>query len=57
MLNPLPRRRFIQTGAVASAVLTFPYLSTSRAAGAVSIAFRDHWVPGLNDTLTKLCAA
>src|SRR5215471_12969303 len=56
MLNLLPRRRFIQTDAVASAVLTFPYLSTSRAAGALSIAFWDHWVPVLNDTLTKPCA-
>jgi ABC-type glycerol-3-phosphate transport system substrate-binding protein len=55
MLNPLARRRFIKTGAAASAALAFPYVHTSYAAGALSIGFWDHWVPGANDTLMKLC--
>jgi ABC-type glycerol-3-phosphate transport system substrate-binding protein len=55
MLTPLARRRFIKTGAAASAALAFPYVRTSYAAGALSLGFWDHWVPGANDTLTKLC--
>src|SRR5256714_4040983 len=50
------RRRFIGTAAAASAAtIGFPYIRTSHAAGSLSLAFWDHWVPGANDTLTKLC--
>ena len=50
------RRRFLKTTAAASATAVFaPYIRTSRAAGTVSVGFWDHWVPGANDTLTKLC--
>jgi ABC-type glycerol-3-phosphate transport system substrate-binding protein len=28
---------------------------TSHAAGSLAVGFWDHWVPGANDTLTKLC--
>jgi ABC-type glycerol-3-phosphate transport system substrate-binding protein len=55
MSNALARRRFIQTGAAATATLAFPYVRTAHAAGSLSIGFWDHWVPGANDTLTKLC--
>jgi len=51
MLNPFARRRFIKTGAAASAALAFPYLRTSYAAGALSIGFWDHWVPSGADAL------
>ena len=53
--KPFDRRRFIKTSAAASAALAFPYIRTSRAAGSLSLGFWDHWVPGANDTLTKLC--
>ena len=50
------RRRFIQRSAQVSAVaVAAPYVHTSRAAGSLSIGFWDHWVPGANDSLTKLC--
>src|SRR3954468_23131545 len=49
------RRRFIKTAAATSAALAFPYIRTSYAAGSLAVAFWDHWVPGANDTLTKLC--
>jgi ABC-type glycerol-3-phosphate transport system substrate-binding protein len=49
------RRRFIKTAAATSAALAFPYIRTSHAAGSLAVAFWDHWVPGANDTLTKLC--
>src|SRR5438105_13011379 len=50
------RRRFLGTTAAASAAaIGFPYIRTSHAAGSLSLGFWDHWVPGANDTLTKLC--
>ncbi|MFN2646254.1 MAG: ABC transporter substrate-binding protein [Burkholderiales bacterium] len=54
--RPFTRRRFIATTAAASAAtIGFPYIRTSHAAGSLSLGFWDHWVPGANDTLTKLC--
>ncbi len=50
------RRRFLGTTAAASATaLAFPYVRTSNAAGKLEVGFWDHWVPGANDVLTKLC--
>ncbi len=50
------RRRFLKTSAAASATAVFaPYIRTSHAAGKLEVGFWDHWVPGANDTLTKLC--
>src|SRR5213596_1809436 len=50
------RRRFIATTAAATAtVVAAPYIRTSYAAGKLSVGFWDHWVPGANDVLTKLC--
>src|SRR5689334_22975537 len=49
------RRKFLKTAAASAAALAFPYIRTSYAAGSLAVAFWDHWVPGANDTLTKLC--
>ena len=46
------RRRFLAT---AAATVAAPYVRTSRAAGSLSVGFWDHWVPGANDVLAKLC--
>jgi len=46
------RRRFLSTS---SAALAAPFVRTSRAAGTLAVGFWDHWVPGANDVLTKLC--
>jgi ABC-type glycerol-3-phosphate transport system substrate-binding protein len=55
-LTRLNRRRFLARAAAGSAaVVLAPYVHTSRAAGALSVGFWDHWVPGANDGLTKLC--
>ncbi|MBL8705933.1 MAG: extracellular solute-binding protein [Rhodospirillales bacterium] len=52
--NP-SRRRFIATTAAASAVaVAAPYVRGAHAAGKLNIGFWDHWVPGANDTLTRL---
>jgi len=39
----------------ASAVVAAPFVRGAHAAGKLAIGFWDHWVPGANDTLTKLC--
>jgi len=50
------RRRFLATTAAASAVtLAPPFIRGAHAAGKLSVGFWDHWVPGANDTLTKIC--
>lgn len=49
------RRRFLRASVAASvATLTAPYISTSHAAGTLSVGYWDHWVPGANDVLAKL---
>jgi len=55
-LAPFNRRRFLKTTAAASAAaVAAPYIRTSYAAGSLSVGFWDHWVPGANDVLTKVC--
>src|SRR5919206_2527412 len=50
------RRSFLQSSsAAATAVMAAPYIRTAGAAGRVTFAAWDHWVPGANDTMTKLC--
>ncbi len=53
--STLTRRRVLQTGAVATTAMTLPFIHGAHAAGKVSVAFWDHWVPGANDAMTKLC--
>jgi ABC-type glycerol-3-phosphate transport system substrate-binding protein len=49
------RRSVLQTGAATAAVLTMPFVRGAHAAGKLSVAFWDHWVPGANAPLQKLC--
>jgi ABC-type glycerol-3-phosphate transport system substrate-binding protein len=50
------RRGFVATaGAAAVTAVLAPYVRTSRAAGSLAVGFWDHWVPGANTVLTKLC--
>ena len=53
--STITRRRILQTGAVATAALTAPFVRGAHAAGKLSVAFWDHWVPGANDVMSKLC--
>jgi ABC-type glycerol-3-phosphate transport system substrate-binding protein len=51
----LSRRKFIaQTALASTALVAAPYVRGAHAAGKVSIAFWDHWVPGANNASTKL---
>src|ERR1700737_2798487 len=47
------RRRLVQTAATVA--LAAPFVRGAPAAGKLAVGFWDHWVPGANDTLTKLC--
>jgi ABC-type glycerol-3-phosphate transport system substrate-binding protein len=49
----LTRRTLLQTAATTA--LAAPFVRGAFAAGKLSVGFWDHWVPGANDTLTKLC--
>ena len=52
----LSRRAVLKTAALGSAAaITAPYVSGVYAAGKLSIGFWDHWVPGANNALDKLC--
>src|ERR1044071_9157336 len=53
----MSRRRVLGTAAAAAAtaVATRPFVHGAHAAGKLSVAFWDHWVPGANDAMTKLC--
>ena len=52
----ITRRTVLKQAALASAsILAAPYVRTSYAAGKLTLGCWDHWVPGANDTLTRLC--
>jgi ABC-type glycerol-3-phosphate transport system substrate-binding protein len=55
MSRKLTRRQFVSaTAATSAALVTAPYVRGAYAAGRLSMAFWDHWVPGANNTLTAL---
>ena len=52
----LTRRAVLKTAALGSAAaITAPYVSGAYAAGSLSLGVWDHWVPGANKALIKLC--
>jgi len=52
----LSRRSVLKTAVLGSAaVITRPYVSGVYAAGSLSLGVWDHWVPGANKALVKLC--
>jgi hypothetical protein len=54
--SSVTRRTLLKTTALATAgVIGAPYVRGAYAAGKVTCGFWDHWVPGANNTLTKLC--
>jgi ABC-type glycerol-3-phosphate transport system substrate-binding protein len=54
MAMTLSRRSVLAT-ATAAAALSAPFVRGAHAAGKLVIGFWDHWVPGANDVLAKLC--
>ena len=57
MSKLISRRSVLRTSAVAAAASTLPlpFIRGAHAAGKLNVAFWDHWVPGANDAMTKLC--
>jgi ABC-type glycerol-3-phosphate transport system substrate-binding protein len=52
----MTRRRVLGTAAMATtAFAAAPFVRGAHAAGKLAVAFWDHWVPGANDVMTKLC--
>ncbi|PPR17723.1 MAG: hypothetical protein CFH37_00941, partial [Alphaproteobacteria bacterium MarineAlpha9_Bin7] len=50
------RRRVLQYSvATGVAMIAAPYIKTARSAGKLSLGVWDHWVPGVNDVLQKIC--
>jgi len=50
------RRQVLRNSALAaSALVAAPHVRGAHAAGRLSVGFWDHWVPGANDALSKLC--
>ena len=52
----LSRRAVLKTAVLGSAAaITAPYVSGAYAAGSLSLGCWDHWVPGANKALDKIC--
>src|SRR5262249_34163783 len=52
----ITRRNVLKSAALGSAAaIAAPYVRGAYAAGSLSVGFWDHWVPGANNTLTKIC--
>ena len=50
------RRSFLKTAAAAGAVaVAAPYVKSARSAGSLAIGLWDHWVPGANDVMRRIC--
>ena len=55
-LNSPTRRNILKSVALGSvAAIAAPYVKDSYAAGSLALGVWDHWVPGANNTFTKLC--
>src|ERR1700689_229153 len=56
MTSMFSRRALLKTGAVAAAAgtLPLPFVRGAHAAGKLSMAVWDHWVPGANDVLKAI---
>lgn len=50
----ISRRRFIAGSAAAAAAISAPHVSTSYAAGSLSLGMWDHWVPGGNKVFDEV---
>src|ERR1700731_481146 len=51
----LTRRTLLHSAAAAATLAGAPFVRGAHAAGKLSVAVWDHWVPGANDVLDKLC--
>ncbi len=58
MTKRITRRQALKTTALGvTGIVAAPYVHTAHAAGKLSLGLWDHWVPGANGTLQKICGA
>jgi ABC-type glycerol-3-phosphate transport system substrate-binding protein len=55
LTKSMSRRKFIERTALSTMLVAAPYVRGAHAAGKLAVGFWDHWVPGANNVLTKLC--
>ncbi len=54
--HSIGRRRFIGTAtAVAAVAIAAPYVKTTHSAGQLALGVQDHWIPGVNDVVARIC--
>jgi hypothetical protein len=51
----MSRRRFLGGTVAGAAAVAAPYVKTSHSAGRLSVGLWDHWVPGANEAMEKIC--
>ena len=54
--SSITRRTLIASAAAGAATLAAPWVRGAHAAGKLTVAAWDHWVPGANDIMTRLCS-
>jgi hypothetical protein len=54
--SSITRRTVVKYAALGTTVLAAPYVQGAYAAGRLTLGCWDHWVPGANNTLTRLCS-
>jgi len=54
-MTSLTRRKLLKAAALATTTFAAPFVRRAHAGGKLTVGFWDHWVPGANDTMTKLC--
>jgi hypothetical protein len=55
-ITAISRRKLLKnTALIGAGAIAAPYVRGAHAAGKITCGFWDHWVPGANNTLTKLC--
>jgi hypothetical protein len=55
-ITAISRRKLLKnTALIGAGAIAAPYVRGAYAAGKITCGFWDHWVPGANNTLTKLC--
>jgi ABC-type glycerol-3-phosphate transport system substrate-binding protein len=55
MRAKLTRRHFLATTAASTALIAAPYVRGAHAAGKLTVAFWDHWVPNANNATKQMC--
>ena len=53
-MRHLSRRRILTSAAALAASIAAPYVRGAHAAGKLTLGLANHWVPGANDTMSRI---